>query len=83
MTITLTPDQQRWLEAEVAAGRFPSVEAAVRLAIDHFMPSDLDDLSWAKPFVDEARAGAARGEVMTIDEARARLAGRMSRLAKS
>jgi Arc/MetJ-type ribon-helix-helix transcriptional regulator len=32
MTITLTPEQQRRLDAAVAAGQFASVEEAVRWA---------------------------------------------------
>ena len=64
MTITLTPEQQRRLEAAVAAGQFASVEEAVRWAVDHFVltEADLGDLSWAKPYLDEARESIARGE---------------------
>ena len=64
MTITLTPEQQKRLEAAVAAGQFASVEEAVRWAVDHFVLTDADlaDLSWAKPYLDEARASLARGE---------------------
>jgi Arc/MetJ-type ribon-helix-helix transcriptional regulator len=80
MTITLTPAQQRWLESEVAAGRFPSVEAAVRLAVDHLMPGDLDDLTWVGPYLDEARTGVAHGEVVSIGQAREHLGERIRRL---
>jgi len=63
MTITLTPKQQAWLEAEVAAGHFSSVEEAVQVAVAELMwPIDTSDLSWAKPYIDEARASLARGE---------------------
>jgi antitoxin ParD1/3/4 len=31
---------------------------------------DIDDLSWAKPLVDEARESLARGEGMTLEEHR-------------
>jgi Arc/MetJ-type ribon-helix-helix transcriptional regulator len=66
MTITLTPEQQSWLEAEVAAGHFASVEEAVRFAVDHlFAPIDTGDLSWAKSYLDEARAQFVRGEYAT------------------
>lgn len=69
MTITLTPEQQKRLEAEVAAGRFGSVEEAVRIAVAYFLePIDTTDLSWAKPHLDEARARIARGEYITLDE---------------
>lgn len=80
MTITLTPAQQKWLEAEVAAGRFASVEDAVRLAIDLFMPIDTADLSWAKPYLDEARAQIARGEYITHEEFKRDLAERIKSL---
>jgi antitoxin ParD1/3/4 len=81
MTITLTPDQQKWLEAEVAAGRIPSVEEAVRLAVDHLlMPVDTTDLSWAKPYLDEARAQIARGEYVTHEEFKRELAERIKSL---
>jgi Arc/MetJ-type ribon-helix-helix transcriptional regulator len=39
MNITLTAEQQRWLESEVAAGRIASVEEGVRLAVDLMMPA--------------------------------------------
>jgi len=70
MTITLTPEQQKRLEAAVAAGRFASVEDAVRLAVDHLVltDTDLDDLAWAKPYLDEARASIARGESVPAQE---------------
>ncbi|MEJ0078554.1 MAG: hypothetical protein WDO17_24560 [Alphaproteobacteria bacterium] len=69
MTITLTPKQQAWLEAEVAAGHFDSVEEAVQIAVAELMrPVDTTDLSWAKPYIDEARASLARGEFVTLDE---------------
>ena len=70
MTITLTPEQQRRLEAAVAAGQFASVEEAVRLAVDSLVGTDADsdDLSWAKPYLDEARAEIARGESIPAEE---------------
>ena len=80
MTITLTPAQQKWLEAEVSAGRFASVEDAVRLAIDLFMPVDSTDLSWAKPYLDEARGQVARGEYITHEEFKWDLAERIRSL---
>ncbi len=68
MTITLTPEQQKWLEAEVAAGHFTSVEEAVQVAVAELMrPLDTADLSWAKPLVDEARAQIERGETVSLE----------------
>ena len=68
MTITLTPEQQKRLEAAVAAGQFASVEEAVRFAVDQLAVDDLGDLSWAKPYLDEARAQIARGESHSVEE---------------
>ena len=31
-----------------------------------------DDLAWAKPYVNEARAAVARGDVVTLDEHKSR-----------
>jgi antitoxin ParD1/3/4 len=80
MNIALSPEQQKFLEAEVAAGHFPSIEAAVGFALDHLIPGNLSDLSWAKPYVDEARAALARGEHISIDDYRRRLAERIQLL---
>ena len=79
-TITLTPAQQAWLEAQVAAGRLPSVDDAVRSAVADLMTISNDDLAWAKPYVDEARASVARGDVSTGEAVLARLRERITRL---
>jgi antitoxin ParD1/3/4 len=69
MTITLTSEQQKWLEAEVAAGHFVSIEEAIQIAIAELMrPVDTTDLSWAKPYIDEARASLARGGGIPADQ---------------
>lgn len=39
-----------------------------------------DCLAWAKPLVDEARAATGRGEVLTLEEHRARNAARLAAL---
>lgn len=80
MTITLTPDQIAWLAAQVAAGRFPSLDAAARTIIDERMQIEADDLDWAKPLLDAARAGIARGEVTSLADVQQRLADRIGRL---
>jgi Arc/MetJ-type ribon-helix-helix transcriptional regulator len=78
MTITLTLEQQRWLEAEVAAGRFVSVEEAVRLAVAELMlPVGTTDLSWAKPYIDEAYASLARGEGIPAEQVFAEVDARL------
>ncbi len=89
MTITLTPAQIHWLETEVAAGRFASVDEAAQAIIAERMATDgeagaidTDDLDWVVPLLDEARAGVTRGEVMTLDEFEARADKLLHRPAK-
>jgi antitoxin ParD1/3/4 len=69
MTIALRPDQQKWLEEQVAAGRFPSVDDAVAVAVADLMEVADDDLAWARPYIDEARQAAMRGEVLSLEDA--------------
>ncbi|BDV35975.1 hypothetical protein [Methylocystis iwaonis] len=84
MSITLTRDQEASIEAHVATGEFASVEEAARLLIDQRIAELAtvyeDDMAWAKPLVDEARAAVARGDVLTLDEHRARNAARLTAL---
>lgn len=80
MAITLTPRQEAWIRAHIASGEFGSVEEAARRLIDDRI-ADIeaeagDDMAWAKPLVDEARASIARGDLLTLEEHRARKAAR-------
>ena len=54
MKIDLLPDQKRWIDAQVAAGHFSSVEEAVSVAISDLPTVGTGDLSWMKPYVEEA-----------------------------
>ena len=80
MHITLPTEQQEWLEAEVAAGRFESIDDALAAAVAELMSIDADDLAWAKPYVEEARASVARGAVIAGEEFFQRLEGRLDKL---
>ena len=89
MSITLTSEQETWIKAHVATGNFVSVEAAARQLIDeriaeiaHGGGDEQDDMAWAKPLVDEARADIARGDVLTLEEHRARNVARLAALRK-
>ena len=73
MTTTLTPEQLKWIEQEVAGGKFESIEDAVRFAVADLMAIDTDDLAWAKPLVDEARASIARGVGVPADTGKSEL----------
>ena len=77
IVVKLSSAQQRWLDAEVAAGRYPSIEAAVQIAVENLLPDEIDDLDWTKPYLESARDAAAKGEVVTVDSVRERLARRI------
>ncbi len=80
MNIVLPPAQQKWLEARIAKGEFASAEDAVQQMIAERMAIETDDLAWAKHYVDEARTAAANGDVMTVEEHRARMVKRLKAL---
>ena len=82
MGITLTREQTAWLGARVAAGEFASVEEAVRRLLDDLMSDSIDDddLDWAKPLIEEARASVARGDVVSLEEHRAHTETLLKRL---
>jgi Arc/MetJ-type ribon-helix-helix transcriptional regulator len=81
MNIQLPPDQQKWLEEQVKAGRFASLDEAIAAAVDDLRVSQIDDdLSWAKPYIDEALAQVRRGEVISGREFFERMQAKLSRL---
>ena len=84
MTITLNPDQEARLKTRLESGDFASVEEAARQLIDERIAElaieDGDDMAWAKPLVDEARAAVARGEFISLEEHKARNAALLASL---
>ena len=80
LKIELTPSQAASLQAAVAAGEFPSIEAAIQLALDQILPLDTDDLSWARPYVDQARESIAQGRYITLEEFRRDIRETIARL---
>jgi antitoxin ParD1/3/4 len=80
MNITLPREQQEWLEAQVRAGAYDSVEDAVATILGQHMNLDIDDMAWAKPLVDEGRACIKRGEMLTLDEHRAHIDATLEKL---
>jgi antitoxin ParD1/3/4 len=84
MSITLTPRQEEWLRGRVASGAFTSIEEAARQLIDDRIAQivliENDDMAWAKPFVDEARAAVAKGDILTLEGHRARNGKRLALL---
>ncbi len=83
MNITLPPNQRKWLEAEVAAGRFASFDEALAMAVTGLMELETDDLAWAKPQVDQARASIAKGDVSAGEDYLKRLDARIVTLRSS
>jgi antitoxin ParD1/3/4 len=86
MFIALTAEQEDWIKAHVATGEFVSVEQAARQLIDDRIAEladiENDDMAWAIPFVDAARADIERGDVITLEEHRARNLARLAALRK-
>jgi hypothetical protein len=68
MNVKRPPQQLEWLEAQVAAGQFASIDAALMVAVADLMAIQADDLTWAKPYVDRARESIARGDVISGEE---------------
>ena len=79
MTIQLSPEQEQWLKAQVAAGHFASLEQAVAVAVADLKATVDDDLDWAKPQVDAAAEELARGEGVPADEAIRRMRAALKR----
>jgi Arc/MetJ-type ribon-helix-helix transcriptional regulator len=79
MNVTLPPEQRKWLEAQVAAGRFASIDEALTVAVADLMAIESDDLAWAKPYVDQAFESAARGDVISGEEFFTRLKSKRER----
>ena len=77
MSISLSSEQQAWLQAHVERGDFSSVEEAARQLIDERIIERLaeedDELVWAKPYVDEALIDVARGNVLTREQHETRM----------
>jgi antitoxin ParD1/3/4 len=83
MNIALPTRQKQWLETEVAAGRFASIDEALAVAISGLMDLENDDLAWARPQVDQARASVARGDVSAGEDYLGRLDARIGTLRSS
>jgi Arc/MetJ-type ribon-helix-helix transcriptional regulator len=80
MTITLPREQQEWLEAQVKAGYYDSIEDAVASIVAEHMQLDIDDMSWARELVEEGRASLEREGALSLDEHRKRIARKVQEL---
>jgi len=68
MNITPPREQQEWLEAQVKAGTYDSIDDAVTSILADYMNMDIDDMAWARPMVDEGRASLEQGKGLTLAE---------------
>ncbi|MBY0321622.1 MAG: hypothetical protein K2X72_23065 [Reyranella sp.] len=80
MTITLPREQQEWLEAQVKAGHYDSIEDAVASIVAEHMQLDIDGMSWARELVEEGRASLEREGGLSLDEHRRRVARKLQEL---
>jgi antitoxin ParD1/3/4 len=80
MNVTLPPEQRDWLEARVAEGHFDSIDEALSAAVADLMAIYGDDLAWAKPYVDQARASVERGDGLAGEDYFERLGARVEAL---
>ncbi len=80
MMIVLSPEHEQWLADRVAEGQYKSPEDAVRQIIGERIVLESEDFAWAKSYVDEARAAASRGEVVSLDDAIANIDAHLARL---
>jgi antitoxin ParD1/3/4 len=83
MNIKLPPEQQQWLEAQVAAGHYASVDEALAVAVADLMAIHSDDFAWAKPYVDQARVSVASGDVLSGEEYFKRLNAKLEAMRSS
>jgi Arc/MetJ-type ribon-helix-helix transcriptional regulator len=83
LTLSLSPEQEAFLAGLVGEGGAASLEEAIRHLIEDAMfarQMEGEDLSWMKPYVDEADEQIKRGKHMTLDEYRRRMDAHMKRL---
>jgi len=74
MTLRLTPETQRFVDEQLKAGAFPSVEAVVEAALEQMRESaELDDATVAA--INEADEQADRGEVVDYEAFRTEMLG--------
>lgn len=80
MEIDLNPEAEAYLRAQVASGRFSSLEEAIGALArdDEAARADLEaaDLSWAEPYLAKGTAEAEAGRTISADALHAELRDR-------
>jgi Arc/MetJ-type ribon-helix-helix transcriptional regulator len=62
MNIPLPRAQVEWLEAQVASGRFASLEEAIASAVARLQVEEAADDAWTRAFIEEAIEALDKGE---------------------
>ena len=76
MSITLKPEQEKFIQEQVARGRFKSANEVLAQALILLEQKYREDEAWREDVrekVDEARAEVARGEVLPLETVVAQL----------
>jgi antitoxin ParD1/3/4 len=76
VTITLQPDQERFIQEQVARGRFKSANEVLAHALILLEQKYREDEAWIEDVrqkVDEAKAEVERGEVLPLETVMAQL----------
>ena len=80
MNIRLKPDAEAYLKAQVASGRFASIEDAIEALTrdDEVAQAEIDaaDLSWAKPYLSKGLADIEAGRTVPAETVHAELRDR-------
>jgi Arc/MetJ-type ribon-helix-helix transcriptional regulator len=71
MQIQLSKDDEDWLQTQVAAGRYASLEEAIADAIDALKGEG--DFAWAEPLIAEGLRQLDRGEAEPAEDVYARI----------
>jgi antitoxin ParD1/3/4 len=76
VSITLQPEQERFIQEQVARGRFKSANEVLAHALILLEQKYQEDEAWMEDVrlkIDEARAEVARGEVLPLETVMAQL----------
>jgi Arc/MetJ-type ribon-helix-helix transcriptional regulator len=82
MDIDLKPDTEEWLKAQVARGRFGSLDEAVEALVreDQTVQTEIEnaDLAWAIPYVAKGLADKEAGRTVPAEQVHAALRERFT-----
>jgi Arc/MetJ-type ribon-helix-helix transcriptional regulator len=62
MNMQLKKSQQDWLDAQVASGRFATIDEALDAAVARLQADEITVDAWAQPFIDLAIKALDQGE---------------------